>query len=102
MIKSVIKYMKVPMKVHKFSHYEVDGTKVTGITLDYKCLPNYEEKTVVNTKGKIINTRIQLFLPRTADIDELDQIEFLEVLYDIKTLNGFYGGKTTGLWVVMI
>lgn len=103
MIKSVIKWMKVPVKVHKFVRYEGDGaTKVTGSVIDYKCLPNYEEKTVTTTKGKTVNTRIQLFFARTANITELDQIEFMGLLYDIKSVNGFYGGKTTGLWMVMI
>lgn len=103
MIKSVIKWMQVPVKVHKFVRYDSDGaTKLTGAAIDYKCLPSYEEKTVTTTKGKVINTNLQLFMARTTEVNELDVIEFMGLMYDIKSLNGFYGGKTTGLWVVVL
>jgi hypothetical protein len=103
MIESVKKYMRVPVEVYTFITQNSAGEKVvSGVPLNYKCLPNYEEKRVINTKGVEVVSSIQLFLPRTALITPHDQIKFAGLVYDIKSLNGFYGGKTVGLWMVML
>lgn len=94
--------MEVPVKIHKFVRYEEDGTKITGQIYEYKCLPNYEERVLINNKGKTVNTKIQLFFPRIAEIKEEDVVEFNGFLYDIKSLHGFYGSKHVGLLAVMV